>query len=160
MDFRNSEEFARQLDGQDPLHSYKDAFHFPKVNGKEVIYFTGNSLGLQPKSSQRFVDEIMRDWRELAVEGHFYADKPWWDYHERLVPTLARIVGGREREVTVMNTLTVNLHLLMVSFYRPQGRRYKILCEEKAFPSDQYMLQSQLRFHGYRPEEALRHRGP
>jgi kynureninase len=101
------------------------------------------------------VDEIMRDWKELAVEGHFYADKPWWDYHERLVGPLAKIVGARQREVTVMNTLTVNLHLLMVSFYRPEGKRFKILCEEKAFPSDQYMLQSQLRFHGYAPEDAL-----
>lgn len=155
MDFINAEDFALKLDQQDPLHNLRDAFHFPKVNGKDVIYFTGNSLGLQPKSAQRFVDEIMKDWRELAVEGHFYADKPWWDYHERLVPSLARIVGAREREVTVMNTLTVNLHLLMVSFYRPQGGRYKILCEEKAFPSDQYMLQSQLRFHGYDPAEAL-----
>jgi kynureninase len=120
-----------------------------------VVYFTGNSLGLQPKRAQAFVDEIMRDWKELAVEGHFYSDKPWWDYHERLVPPLAKIVGAKQREVTVMNTLTVNLHLLMVSFYRPEAKRFKILCEEKAFPSDQYMLQSQLRFHGYDPEEAL-----
>jgi len=155
MEFRNTEEFARRLDAQDPLKEYRNAFHFPRVNGREVIYFTGNSLGLQPKRAQAFVDEIMRDWKELAVEGHFYADKPWWEYHERLVPPLAKIVGAREREITVMNTLTVNLHLLMVSFYRPEGKRFKILCEEKAFPSDQYMLQSQLRFHGYDPDEAL-----
>ena len=155
MEFRNTEEFARRLDAQDPLKEYRNAFHFPRVNGREVIYFTGNSLGLQPKRAQAYVDEIMRDWKELAVEGHFYADKPWWEYHERLVPPLAKIVGAREREITVMNTLTVNLHLLMVSFYRPNGKRFKILCEEKAFPSDQYMLQSQLRFHGYDPDEAL-----
>ncbi|MDX1331985.1 MAG: kynureninase [Robiginitalea sp.] len=155
MEFKNTEEFARRLDAQDPLKEYRDAFHFPRVDGREVIYFTGNSLGLQPRRAQAFVDEIMRDWKELAVEGHFYADKPWWDYHERLVPPLAKIVGAREREITVMNTLTVNLHLLMVSFYRPAGKRFKILCEEKAFPSDQYMLQSQLRFHGYDPEDAL-----
>ncbi|MEJ2163596.1 MAG: kynureninase [Robiginitalea sp.] len=155
MDFKNSEEFAKKLDQQDPLRPYRDAFHFPRVNGKEVIYFTGNSLGLQPKSAQEFVDEVMRDWRDLAVEGHFYAEKPWWDYHERLIPALSKVVGAREREITVMNTLTVNLHLMMVSFYRPEGGRYKILCEEKAFPSDQYMLQSQLRFHGYDPGEAL-----
>jgi kynureninase len=155
MEFKNTEEFARGLDEQDPLRGYREAFHFPRVNGREVVYFTGNSLGLQPKRAQEFVDEIMRDWRELAVEGHFYADKPWWDYHERLLPALSKIVGAREREVTVMNTLTVNLHLLMVSFYRPEGSRFKILCEEKAFPSDQYMLQSQLRFHGYAPEDAL-----
>ena len=155
MEFKNTEEFARRLDAQDPLKEYRDAFHFPRVDGREVIYFTGNSLGLQPRRAQAFVDEIMRDWKELAVEGHFYADKPWWDYHERLVPPLAKIVGAREREITVMNTLTVNLHLLMVSFYRPAGKRFKILCEEKAFPSDQYMLQNQLRFHGYDPEDAL-----
>ena len=155
MEFRNTEEFARGLDEQDPLHGYRDAFHFPRVNGREVVYFTGNSLGLQPRRAQAFVDEIMRDWKELAVEGHFYADKSWWDYHERLVPPLAKIVGALQREVTVMNTLTVNLHLMMVSFYRPEGKRFKILCEEKAFPSDQYMLQSQLRYHGYAPEDAL-----
>lgn len=155
MEFKNTEEFARALDEQDPLKGYREAFHFPRVNGRPVIYFTGNSLGLQPKRAQAFVDDIMKDWRELAVEGHFYAEKPWWDYHERLVPSLSKIVGAREREITVMNTLTVNLHLLMVSFYQPKGRRFKILCEEKAFPSDQYMLQSQLRFHGYQPEEAL-----
>ena len=155
MEFKNTEEFARRLDEKDPLKGYRDAFHFPRVDGREVVYFTGNSLGLQPRRAQVFVDEIMRDWKELAVEGHFYADKPWWDYHERLVPSLAKIVGAREREITVMNTLTVNLHLMMVSFYRPEGKRFKILCEEKAFPSDQYMLQSQLRFHGYDPEDAL-----
>ena len=155
MEFSNTEAFAQSLDRDDPLGHYREAFHFPEVNGKQVIYFTGNSLGLQPKKAGHFVDEIMRDWRELAVEGHFHAARPWWDYHERLIPPLAKVVGARQREVTVMNTLTVNLHLLMVSFYRPRGRRYKILCEEKAFPSDQYMLQSQLRFHGFDPDEAL-----
>ena len=155
MDFKNTEAFAQALDASDPLHKYRENFHFPQVNGSDVIYFTGNSLGLQPKNAALFVDEIMTDWRELAVEGHFYAEKPWWDYHERLTEKLAPLVGARQREVTVMNTLTVNLHLLMVSFYRPRGKRYKILCEEKAFPSDQYMLQSQLRFHGYAPEDAI-----
>jgi len=155
MDFKNTEAFALKLDASDPLQKYRDTFHFPQVNGSDVIYFTGNSLGLQPKNASVFVDEIMKDWRELAVEGHFYAEKPWWDYHERLTEKLAPVVGAREREVTVMNTLTVNLHLLMVSFYRPEGKRYKILCEEKAFPSDQYMLQSQVRFHGYAPEDTI-----
>lgn len=155
MEFSNTAAFAERLDREDPLGKYREAFHFPRVNGKEVIYFTGNSLGLQPKTARDFVEEIMRDWQELAVEGHFYAEKPWWDYHERLIPALSKVVGARPHEVTVMNTLTVNLHLLMVSFYRPQGKRFKILCEEKAFPSDQYMLQSQLRFHGYDPQEAL-----
>ncbi len=155
MQFENSKEFAQKLDQQDPLSSYRDQFLFPKVNEKEVIYFTGNSLGLQPKNTKKYVDEVMKDWAELAVEGHFYADKPWWDYHERLAKPLSRIVGANPSEITVMNTLTVNLHLLMVSFYRPQGKRYKIICEEKAFPSDQYMLQSQVRFHGYDPNDAI-----
>ncbi|MFC5046817.1 kynureninase [Aquimarina hainanensis] len=155
MQFKNTKAFAQQLDSEDALRSYRESFVFPKVNGKDVIYFTGNSLGLQPKSAQTYVDDVMKDWRELAVEGHFYAQKPWWDYHERLAKPLAKIVGAKPEEVTVMNTLTVNLHLLMVSFYRPKGNRYKIICEEKAFPSDQYMLQSQVRFHGYDPKEAI-----
>ncbi|MBQ4822250.1 kynureninase [Aquimarina sp. MMG016] len=155
MQFKNTKEFAQQLDSQDQLSTYREQFIFPKVDGKQVIYFTGNSLGLQPKNTQQYVDEIMKDWGELAVEGHFYADKPWWDYHERLAEPLSKIVGAKPSEITVMNTLTVNLHLLMVSFYRPEGKRYKIICEEKAFPSDQYMLQSQVKFHGYNPEDAI-----
>lgn len=155
MKFENTLRFAKSLDEHDALKKYRDAFHFPKVNDQEVIYFTGNSLGLQPKTSQKYVDEIMKDWRELAVEGHFKAEKPWWDYHERLAKPLAKIVGAKEAEVSVMNTLTANLHFLMASFYRPTKKRFKILCEEKAFPSDQYMLQSQLRFHGFNTEDAL-----
>ena len=155
MEFKNTLEFARSLDEKDPLKSYRNEFIFPKVNGREVIYFTGNSLGLQPKRTRSFVDEIMKDWAELAVEGHFYADKPWWDYHERLAAPLAKVVGAKTEEVSVMNTLTVNLHLLMVSFYRPTEKRFKILCEEKAFPSDQYMFQSQVRFHGLDPDTAI-----
>ncbi len=155
MRFKNTREFAQELDQQDTLRSYRDQFIFPKVNGEQVIYFTGNSLGLQPKNAKKYVDEVMNDWAELAVEGHFYAEKPWWDYHERLAKPLSKIVGAKPSEITVMNTLTVNLHLLMVSFYRPKGKRYKIICEEKAFPSDQYMLQSQARFHGYDPNDAI-----
>ncbi len=155
MQFQNTLAFARQMDAGDKLKKYRSEFHFPKVNGKEVIYFTGNSLGLQPKRSQIFVDDVMDDWASLAVEGHFQAKKPWWDYHERLSAPLAKIVGAKPEEVSVMNTLTVNLHLLMVSFYRPTSKRFKIICEEKAFPSDQYMLKSQLRFHGLDPKEAL-----
>lgn len=155
MEFKNTLEFAQSLDTQDNLRSYRDEFIFPKINGKEVIYFTGNSLGLQPKRTKSFVDEVMKDWAELAVEGHFYAEKPWWDYHERLAQPLAKVVGALPEEVSVMNTLTVNLHLLMVSFYRPTKTRFKILCEEKAFPSDQYMFQSQVRFHGLDPNETI-----
>ncbi len=155
MTFENSLAFAQQLDAQDPLQQYQNEFSFPQVNGKKVIYFTGNSLGLQPKSARTYVDEVMNDWANLAVEGHFYAEKPWWDYHERFANPLSKLVGALPSEVTVMNTLTVNLHLLMVSFYRPTNQRYKIICEEKAFPSDQYMLQSQVRLHRYTPEDAL-----
>ncbi|MBC5863678.1 kynureninase [Flavobacterium turcicum] len=159
MKFQNTLEFARQLDAQDPLNKYQSEFIFPKVNDKKVIYFTGNSLGLQPKRTKTYVDEVMNDWANLAVEGHFYSDKPWWDYHERFAEPLSKIVGALPTEVTVMNTLTVNLHLLMVSFYQPTPTRYKIICEEKAFPSDQYMFQSQVDFHsravGFDKQEAL-----
>lgn len=155
MTFENTKEFAQKLDAQDQLNKYREEFIFPKVNEKNVIYFTGNSLGLQPKRAKSYVDEVMNDWANLAVEGHFYADKPWWDYQERFANPLSKIVGALPSEVTVMNTLTVNLHLLMVSFYRPSKNRYKIICEEKAFPSDQYMFQSQVHFHGYKPEDAI-----
>ena len=159
MNFQNTREFAQSLDAQDELKNYRNEFIFPKVNGKQVIYFTGNSLGLQPKRTKQYVDEVMTDWANLAVEGHFYAEKPWWDYHERFAAPLSEIVGAKPTEVTVMNTLTVNLHLLMVSFYRPTQKKFKIICEEKAFPSDQYMFQSQIDFHsksvGFNPSEAL-----
>lgn len=155
MEFKNTRDFARSLDYEDPLKKYKDEFIFPEVDGKKVIYFTGNSLGLQPISARKYVDEVMDDWANLAVEGHFYAEKPWWDYHERFSGKLSKIVGAKAEEITVMNTLTVNLHLLMVSFYRPKKKRYKIICEEKAFPSDQYMIASQVKFHGYVPDEAI-----
>lgn len=155
MNFKNTLEFAKRLDKEDPLKEYRNRFHFPKLKGEQVIYLVGNSLGLQPSNSKQFVDEIIEDWKNLGVEGHFYAEKPWWDYHERFADKLSKIVGAKPSEVTVMNTLTVNLHLLMVSFYRPTSKRFKIICEEKAFPSDQYLLASQVRFHGYDPKEAI-----
>ncbi len=155
MNFQNTLQFAQNLDQQDELKKYKSEFIFPQHNNKDVIYFTGNSLGLQSKRARIFVDEVMNDWANLAVEGHFYSQKPWWDYHERFANPLSKIVGALPSEVTVMNTLTVNLHLLMVSFYRPTKTRYKIICEEKAFPSDQYMFQSQVHFHGYNQEDAI-----
>lgn len=155
MIFKNSLEFAQSLDANDELRTYRDEFHFPKVNGKQVIYFTGNSLGLQPKRTKLYVDEVMSDWANMAVEGHFYSDKPWWDYQERFALPLSEIVGAKPSEVGVMNTLTVNLHLLMVSFYNPTPKKYKIICEEKAFPSDQYMFQSQVKFHGFDPKDAI-----
>jgi len=159
MIFENTRKFAQGLDAQDELRNYRNEFIFPKVNEKQVIYFTGNSLGLQPKRAKSYVDEVMTDWANLAVDGHFYANKPWWDYHEQFAEPLSEIVGAKPSEITVMNTLTVNLHLLMVSFYRPTVKKYKIICEEKAFPSDQYMFQSQIDFHsktvGFNPNEAL-----
>ena len=155
MTFQNTRELAQQLDAQDELKNYRNEFIFPQHNGKNVVYFTGNSLGLQPKRTKQYVDEVMNDWANLAVEGHFYADKPWWDYHERFANPLSQIVGAKPTEITVMNTLTINLHLLMVSFYQPTATRYKIICEEKAFPSDQYMFQSQVNFHGYKTEDAI-----
>ena len=155
MIFKNSREFAQNLDANDELRTYRDEFHFPKVNGKQVIYFTGNSLGLQPKRTKLYVDEVMSDWANMAVEGHFYSDKPWWDYQERFAVPLSEVVGAKPSEVGVMNTLTVNLHLLMVSFYNPTPKKYKIICEEKAFPSDQYMFQSQVKFHGFDPKDAI-----
>lgn len=155
MDFKNTREYAEQLDAADPLKAFRNQFIFPKVNGKEVIYFTGNSLGLQPKKARIYTEEVMQDWASLAVDGHFQADKAWWDYHERFPEKLAEVVGALPTEITVMNTLTVNLHLLMVSFYRPTASRYKIICEEKAFPSDQYMIASQVRFHGLNPEDCI-----
>ena len=155
MIFENTREFAQSLDAKDELRNYREEFYFPKVNGKQVIYFTGNSLGLQPKRTKAYVDEVMNDWANLAVEGHFYADKPWWDYQERFAAPLSEIVGAKPSEVGVMNTLTVNLHLLMVSFYNPTPKKYKIICEEKAFPSDQYMFQSQVKFHGFDPKDAI-----
>lgn len=155
MNFQNTREFAQSLDAQDTLSKYQSEFEFPKVNGKKTIYFTGNSLGLLPKRARKYVDDIMNDWANLAVEGHFYAEKPWWDYHERFSNPLSKIVGALPSEVSVMNTLTVNLHMMMVSFYNPSATRFKIICEEKAFPSDQYMFQTQVKFHGLDPKDTI-----
>lgn len=155
MKFQNSLDFASSLDDKDPLKNCRNEFIIPKHNNKEAIYFTGNSLGLQPKQTRSYIDEILSDWGNLAVEGHFTAKKPWWDYHERFAEQLAKVVGSKPSEITVMNTLTVNLHLLMVSFYRPTEKRYKIICEEKAFPSDQYLIASQVRFHGLDPKDTI-----
>jgi len=155
MIFKNNLEFAKLLDSQDVLAHYKQEFAFPKVNGKPVIYFTGNSLGLQPKKAQQYVNEVMNNWAELGVEGHFTGSKPWWDYQERFAEPLSKVVGAKPAEITVMNTLSVNLNLLLVSFYRPTKQRFKIICEEKAFPSDQYLIQEQVKYHGLDPKIAI-----
>jgi len=155
MNFQNTRAFAQSLDAQDPLAGYQKEFEFPQVNGKKTIYFTGNSLGLMPKRAKKYIDDVMNDWANLAVEGHFYAEKPWWDYHERFAAPLSKIIGAKPSEVSVMNTLTVNLHMMMVSFYTPTAKRFKIICEEKAFPSDQYMFQTQVKYRGLDPKEVI-----
>lgn len=144
------------LDKQDPLRAYRDRFHLPlQENGEPFIYLNGNSLGLQPKSVRQFIEAELLDWEKYGVEGHFKPIDPWMDYHELLTKSTAAIAGALPIEVAVMNTLTVNLHLLMVSFYRPEKGRYKILMESDAFPSDRYAIASQAKFHGYDPEDAI-----
>lgn len=144
------------MDQNDPLASYRNAFHIPKEdNGTNWLYFTGNSLGLQPKSTKLAIDQELNDWAKLGVEGHFEAKNPWMPYHEFLTESMAKIVGAKPIEVVVMNTLTTNLHLLMVSFYNPTPKRCKILIESDAFPSDRYAVQTQLEFHGFDANECL-----
>ena len=155
MNFENTLDFSKRLDNEDPLKNFRSKFFIPQHKGSESIYFTGNSLGLQPKTVSKFIQEELDDWAKLGVEGHFRAKRPWVSYHELFPKQLSRIVGCLSEEVIAMNQLTVNLHLLLVSFYRPSKRRYKIICEEKAFPSDQYALESQVRFHGFSPVEAI-----
>lgn len=155
MNFENTEAFAKEADQNDCLKNFRHKFYIPLINGNECIYFTGNSLGLQPKTTQDYVVNELEDWANYGVEGHFHSRKPWMHYHEILTEQLANIVGAKPEEVVAMNQLTVNLHLLMVSFYRPTKQRYKIICEAKAFPSDQYMMESQVRFHGYNPADAI-----
>ena len=153
--FENSLGFAQQMDAADQLAKYRNEFLFPQHGDREVIYFTGNSLGLQPRKSKEALQQELDDWEKYGVEGHFEARNPWFSYHEIFAEKASRLVGAKEAEVVMMNTLTTNLHLMMVSFYRPTADRYKILCEGKAFPSDQYALESQVKFHGYAPDDAI-----
>jgi kynureninase len=154
--FRPHLEFARSLDQKDVLRSYRNAFHIPKgVSGNKCLYFTGNSLGLQPKTTKAAIEQELLDWANLGVQGHLEAKNPWMPYHEFLTESMAKIVGAKPIEVVVMNTLTANLHFLMASFYSPTAKRHKILIESDAFPSDRYAVQSQLEFHGYDPEACL-----
>ncbi|MCP9752866.1 kynureninase [Ferruginibacter sp. HRS2-29] len=155
MKFENNLDFAKHLDDKDELKSFRDKFYIPLVNGKESIYFTGNSLGLQPKTTQDHILNELEDWANYGVEGHFHARNPWMPYHEKFSGQLADIVGALPHEVVAMNQLTVNLHLLMVTFYRPTKQKYKIICEAKAFPSDQYALESQVTLHGFNYEDAV-----
>lgn len=155
MTFKPSVDFAKQLDRDDPLKSYRKKFFIPKVNGKPAIYFTGNSLGLQPVTTKKFLTEELDDWAELGVEGHLHSRRPWLYYHKFTKKALAKIVGAKSMEVTAMNQLTVNLHLMLVSFYRPTKERFKIITEAGAFSSDQYALESQLKFHNLDPEKTI-----
>ncbi|MBT1701270.1 kynureninase [Fulvivirgaceae bacterium PWU4] len=155
MKFENSSSFARKLDQQDPLRSFRSRFLLPRVNGKTALYFTGNSLGLQPKTTKNFVNEELEDWAKLGVEGHVHARRPWLYYHKFTKKALARLTGAKPSEVVAMNQLTVNLHLMLVSFYNPTKERFKILTEHGAFSSDQYAFETQLKFHGHDPEQAL-----
>jgi kynureninase len=154
--YENNIEFALQMDSNDLLHSFRLKFHIPKTPaGKDVIYFAGNSLGLQPKSVRAYVEQELLDWELMGVEGHNHAKHPWLPYHEFLTEQTAQLVGAKPEEVVNMNSLSVNLHLMMVSFYRPTPQRNKILIEANAFPSDHYAVQSQIKFHGYDPSECL-----
>lgn len=154
--FEASADFAGQMDENDPLKSYREEYHMPRhTDGSDMIYLTGNSLGLQPKSTSGMIMQELKDWQDYAVEGHFEATYPWFDYHEMFAEPEGKVVGAKPAEVVVMNTLTTNLHLMMVSFYRPKPGRFKILTEENAFPSDRYAVASQTAFHGYDPAEAI-----
>jgi kynureninase len=146
--FESTENFALRMDEQDALKNFREKFYIPKqANGENVLYFTGNSLGLQPKTAREYIGQELKDWETFGVEGHFHAKNPWMPYHENLSDSMAKIIGAKPIETVVMNSLTVNLHLLMVSFYRPEGKRNKIVIEKNAFPSDQYAVGSQIKFH-------------
>ena len=153
--YHNTLAFSHAQDAADPLRAFRDEFHFPRHAGAPVIYFTGNSLGLQPKAAAAALQQELDDWARFGVEGHFLAKHPWYSYHEELTASTARMVGALPEEVVVMNQLTSNLHFLLVSFYRPQGRRVKILTETRPFPSDTYAFASQIAFHGGDPETDL-----
>ena len=155
MEYQNNLAFAKSMDEKDPLKDFRNRFFIPQHNGMDCIYFTGNSLGLQPKATSQYVQQELDDWAKMGVEGHFHAKNPWLPYHEIFPKQLSKIFGCKENEVVVMNSLTVNLHLLMVSFYKPTKQRYKIICEAKAFPSDQYAFETQARYHGYDPADAV-----
>lgn len=155
MNFEDTQAFAQLKDKEDTLASFKDKFHFPQINDSDVIYFCGNSLGLQAKTVQAAVQQELDDWKNLGIAGFLTAKNPWMYYQEYFKTSLSKIVGCKEDEVTVMNSLTVNLHLLMLTFYRPTQARFKIIMEAGAFPSDQYAVETQVKHHGFNPNEAI-----
>lgn len=160
MNYESALSFARNADRLDPLKKFRKDFLFPVIKGKRQLYFTGNSLGLQPRNTARFVSEELKDWSRLGVEGHLHSRRPWLYYHHFSTRSLAKIAGARISEVVAMNQLTVNLHLMMVSFYRPVPGRFKIIMEQSSFPSDRYAVESQIKFHGFDPADALIEIGP
>ena len=153
--FEGNKAFALEMDSKDELRNFRDQYHIPKKEGKDAIYFCGNSLGLQPKNAAGLVENEMNRWRDLGVEGHFKGEWPWTQYHKAVVHAAMDIVGAKEEEIIHMNTLTVNLHLLMASFYKPTKESYLIIMEAGAFPSDQYVVESQVRMHGFDPETSI-----
>src|ERR1700758_367630 len=154
--FSADEDFALQLDAEDPLRNFREKFHLPRgKDGKPVIYLAGNSLGLMPKSARQIVEEELDNWATLGVDAHHATGTPWYSYHEALREPAARLAGAKPLEVICMNSLTVNLHLMMATFYRPTKSRFKILMEEPAFPSDTYAIKTQLMHHGLDPRDAL-----
>lgn len=155
MEFENSLLFAKRLDDNDPLKDFRDQFIIPSENGEGQIYFLGNSLGLQPKRTEAAIKEILRQWAQYGVEGFFKGDNPWLHYHDSLPKPLSKIVGALPQEIAVMNQLSVNLHLMLVSFYQPKGKRNKIICEAKAFPSDQYMFETHVKHYGFNPDDTI-----
>jgi len=155
MIYHDTLEFANDLDAQDELKNFRNEFLFPQHDGKDAIYLCGNSLGLQPKSVQQYVQAQLSNWQEHGVEGWFHPEAKWLEYHLQLKEPLSKILGAKTEEITVMNSLTVNLHLLLVSFYKPINNKYKILMEGGAFPSDQYAIESQVKFHGFDPKDAI-----
>lgn len=155
MKFENSLAFARSLDKQDKLHKYRKQFFMPQVNGKEAIYLCGNSLGLQPKSVEDHIKVELKDWKNLGVEGHLHAKNPWLYYHHFFSKSISKLVGAKAGEVVVMNQLSVNLNLMLISFYRPKGRRVKVLMQANEFPSDYYAVEQQVRLHGLKPKDCI-----
>ena len=153
--YKANRNYAREMDDADTLSGYRNRFLFPKHKGKDVVYFCGNSLGLQPKGAKEYYEQELNDWAAFGVEGHFQAKRPWFSYHKNFTQSLANIVGATTNEVVAMNSLTVNLHLLMLSFYKPTKQRYKIIMEAGAFPSDMYAMETQALFHGFDPADAI-----
>lgn len=158
--FDNSLSFARSLDAQDPLRAFRERFFIPQIAGREAVYFTGNSLGLQPRAVAASIQQELDDWASLGVTGHTKARSPWVSYHEQFAAPLAEIVGAKPGEVVAMNQLTVNIHLLLASFFKPTAERFRIICEKKAFPSDQYALESHVQWHGLDAKQVIREIAP